>query len=198
MNFDQTRLANPQVVLGSGVPAAPGTTLITNTSQAANGRLGIVLDNPNGFGAVLTSRELVRVTFQVISGTPAGSTLVSFGNIPVARGVSDITGADLATGFEGNNIVLGGLECTTAAGVTVSGRVMTASGAGLRNATVVFIDAEGNRRSVITSSLGYYQIDDVEAGGIYVVSVAARRFRYASRLVQVTDNLTDLDFVGLE
>ncbi|HQZ94940.1 MAG TPA: carboxypeptidase regulatory-like domain-containing protein [Pyrinomonadaceae bacterium] len=87
---------------------------------------------------------------------------------------------------------------STAAGVEVSGRVLTPDGRGLRNATVTIIDSMGNRRTATTGSFGYYQFADVEAGGTYTVGVSARRYRFTSRILQVQDTLTDVDFVGQE
>lgn len=87
---------------------------------------------------------------------------------------------------------------TTAAGVEVTGRVLTPDGRGLRNAEVSITDSQGVKRTVITSSFGYYRFTEVEAGEIYVIGVSSKRYRFASRAVQVADALTDVDFVGLE
>ncbi|MEQ1606339.1 MAG: proprotein convertase P-domain-containing protein [Pyrinomonadaceae bacterium] len=87
---------------------------------------------------------------------------------------------------------------STAAGVEVSGRVLTPDGRGLRNATVTITDQAGNRRTATTGSFGYYNFIDVEAGGTYAVGVSARRYRFTPRIVQVQDTLTDVDFVGQE
>ena len=92
-----------------------------------------------------------------------------------------------------------GISCTaTAAGVTVSGRVLTPDGRGLRNARVVITDSQGNARTVTTSSFGFYRFDDVTVGESYVIGVVSKLYRFQSRLVSVTDTLTDVDFVGLE
>jgi hypothetical protein len=84
----------------------------------------------------------------------------------------------------------------TAANVTVSGRVLTASGSGIRNAVVTLIDTRGVVRSVSTSSFGYYHFEDVRAGGSYVIGVASKRFRFSPQAVNLTDNLTDLNLVA--
>jgi hypothetical protein len=60
------------------------------------------------------------------------------------------------------------------------------------------VDSRGNARAVITSSLGYYQFDEVETGESYVIGVSSKRFRFSSKLVQVVDSLTDVNFVGIE
>lgn len=84
----------------------------------------------------------------------------------------------------------------TAAGVTVSGRVLTQSGQGLRNAVVTISDPAGNPRSTLTSSFGYYSFTDVEVGQSYTVSVSSKRFAFAPRLVNLTDAVDGLDFTA--
>jgi hypothetical protein len=93
-----------------------------------------------------------------------------------------------------------GLELLTSAeaGAEVSGRVLTPSGLGLRNAIVSITDSNGNRRTATTSSFGFYQFEDVELGGTYVIGVSSKRYRFTARLLQVFEALADVDFVGLE
>ncbi len=93
-----------------------------------------------------------------------------------------------------------GLELipSTSAGVEVSGRVLTPGLLGLRNAQVSLTDSEGQRRSVSTSSLGYFTFEDVAAGGTYVIGVSSRRYRFESKLLQVADNIQGLEMIGLE
>ncbi len=87
---------------------------------------------------------------------------------------------------------------TTVNLVPVSGRVLTADGRGLRNATVSITDPNGVRRIITTSSFGFYQFDDVLIGRTYTIAVASRLYRFALRSITVNDNLTLPDFVGLE
>ena len=86
----------------------------------------------------------------------------------------------------------------TAADGIVSGRVLTPEGAGLRGARVTMIDSRGVARVVTTSSLGYYQFDEVETGETYIIGVASRRYRFASKPITISDSLTEVDFVGIE
>ena len=119
---------------------------------------------------------------------------VTFSSSPTGQFVANIQGAALTTTYEPGNVII----APTAAGVTVSGRVTTTNGQGLRNASVTITDAEGNRRTATTGSFGIYTFADIEAGQTYVLSVQARRYRFASRVVNVADTLTDVNFVGLE
>nr|HQU81927.1 choice-of-anchor Q domain-containing protein [Pyrinomonadaceae bacterium] len=52
----------------------------------------------------------------------------------------------------------------TAANVSISGRVLTTEGAGLRNAIVYLTDGNGNTRKAQTGSFGNFMFDGIEAG----------------------------------
>jgi hypothetical protein len=82
--------------------------------------------------------------------------------------------------------------------VSVSGRVTSPDGAGVRNAVVTMTDSFGTTWRVNTSSLGYFVFAEIPAGDTYVVNVTSRRYRFTPRLVPVIDPITDLDFVGQE
>jgi hypothetical protein len=143
-------------------------------------------------------------------GSAVGGTLAQtfFGNYGQLDGngtwslfIRDDNGAPIAPEVTNGRIQGGwGLELlpATAAGVEVSGRVMTPDGRGLRNATVTMVDSQGVTRTATTSQFGYYTFEDVEVGSSFVMSVQSRRYRFAPRLVQVFDTLTDVDFTGLE
>jgi hypothetical protein len=82
--------------------------------------------------------------------------------------------------------------------VSVSGRVTTPDGRGLRNATVSIIDPSGAKVTATTSSFGFYSFPNVAQGQQYVVQVSSRLYRFSQRVVQVADTLNNVDFVGLE
>jgi hypothetical protein len=90
------------------------------------------------------------------------------------------------------------LLSVTSADATVSGRVITQTGNGLRGAKVTMVDSLGRVKTATTSSLGYYQFDEIDTGETYIIGVASKRFRFSPRVVQVNDSLTDVDFVGIE
>ena len=85
----------------------------------------------------------------------------------------------------------------TAAGVSVSGRVTTPNGNGLRNAIITLTDSTGNVRTARTGTFGYYRFDDIEAGQTVVINVTSKRFHFTPRVISVTDELTGVDFTAL-
>ena len=90
----------------------------------------------------------------------------------------------------------GGGCVPTAAGVTVSGRVITPEGYGLRNAIVTITDSTGMIRTARTSSFGYYTLAGIEVGGTYVMSVGSKRYTFTPRTLTVNDAMTDVDFIA--
>jgi|SRR5688572_22016727 len=86
----------------------------------------------------------------------------------------------------------------TAAGVSISGRVLAPSGAGLTNATVHLTGQSGETLVARTSSFGYYQFDDVEVGQTVIISVSSKRYIYAPRTLSLQDSVTDVDFLPVE
>ncbi len=80
----------------------------------------------------------------------------------------------------------------------ISGRITAPSGPGLRNASVRLTDSQGTSRFATTSSFGFYQFDNVPTGASYTVSVNSRLYRFQTRNLSVSSDLTTVDFVGLE
>ena len=139
-----------------------------------------------------------------IGGTSAQTLIGNFGQLD-GNGtwslyIRDDNGGNAPQSVNGGVNGGWGLELlsTTAAGVEVSGRVTTPDGRGLRNAVVSMVDSQGVVRTATTSSFGYYSFDGVEAGSSVVMNVQSRRYRFAPRIVQVIDTLTDVDFTGQE
>lgn len=84
----------------------------------------------------------------------------------------------------------------TAANVSVSGRVRSASGGSVSNAVVTLSDQSGGTHLARTNAFGYFRIDDVEAGRAYTATVTARRYTFAPQFFQLNDELTSLNFVA--
>ncbi|MEQ1604281.1 MAG: carboxypeptidase regulatory-like domain-containing protein [Pyrinomonadaceae bacterium] len=82
--------------------------------------------------------------------------------------------------------------------VSISGRVTTPGGQGLRNAVVSMTDSQGVRRMATTSSFGLYSFSDIPPGQSYTISVSSRRYRFAPRTLVIDNDLTGIDFTGLE
>jgi hypothetical protein len=86
----------------------------------------------------------------------------------------------------------------TSAEVPVSGRATKSDGRGISGAIVSMTDAAGVVKLARTSAFGYYQFDNVESGGTYVIAIGQKRYFFADspRVITVTDSLSGVDFVA--
>ena len=80
---------------------------------------------------------------------------------------------------------------------TIGGRVLTPTGLGIRNATVSLVNSQGVSRTATTSSFGVFSFADV-ADDYYTIRISSKRYRFAARSVQIFNDFTLTDFVGLE
>ncbi len=104
-------------------------------------------------------------------------------------------------GFVGGVPDIGADEPTapTAANASVSGRVTTADGRGIRNAILTISGGSlTTPRFVRTGSFGYYSFEDLPAGETYVVTISSKRYIFSnpSRVITLNDSITDADFTA--
>jgi uncharacterized delta-60 repeat protein len=117
-----------------------------------------------------------------------GFATISTRDFALARYNSD---GSLDASFDGDG------KLTTSFGISISGRVLTPNGLGLRNVIVTLTDQNGARRTATTSSFGNYTFENVASGGSYTATASSKRYRFAPRVVQVSGVLTNIDLVGL-
>jgi hypothetical protein len=199
VNFDPSLLSITAADITNGAgPFPPGCTFNVNTTGITTpGRIGLAVNCPTtGTPIPAGTSVMFNLKFTAKPALAAGTTTpLTAGNTPLNTEVGDVNGNTLpVTATNGSITIL----APTAAAVSVSGNVFVPGGAGLRNATVTITDAAGNSRSVVTSSFGSFQFDDVMSGDSYVVRVISKRYKFAPRVVQVTDSLTGVDFTGIE
>jgi hypothetical protein len=143
------------------------------------------------------------------SGTLNGSgqaTLATSLNTPGGRNITaQYVGANIGAGGGGfaadtSDILIQNVLAPTAAPVTISGRVITQSGRGIRNVMVTMTDSQGNQRTVQTTAFGYYHFDDVRAGETVTLTAKARRFKFnQSSIVRTTnESINNADFISVD
>jgi hypothetical protein len=140
---------------------------------------------PNASGASATvgvqaaSAGAVYTQYSAFSGSLAPGQMIN----------ADIAAATCSSG--------GGPCIATSAPVSVSGRVVTPDGRGISGTRVTIAGENGTRMLSVTNGFGYFRFDGVPAGKSYVVSAAGRGYRFESQIVNITDSIADLTFVGL-
>jgi len=85
----------------------------------------------------------------------------------------------------------------TAAPVSVSGRVLTMDGGGLRNARVTLTDAQGVSRTVLSGKFGAFRFADVAAGETYIINVGSRRYVFQPQILFAVGDLDNLVFTAV-
>jgi len=80
----------------------------------------------------------------------------------------------------------------TAAAVHVGGKVVTADGRGIRNVRVTLKLSNGEARTIISSTFGYFRFDSIPAGETCIFSVSAKQFTF-SQPAQVRSIVEDTD-----
>ena len=191
--------ANPDITLGSGAPA--GTFLNVNAADAPNGNVGIG-QNFNGANTnppttlAAGTKRVAKLKFHILLAAAAGASPVTFTNNPLNRGLFDENGFTIPLPpFTDGNVTVGP---SAPIPVSISGKVTTPAGTGLRSSTVFLQDSTGLRRTTTTSTFGFYQFDNVQTGQTYTIGVTSRSYRFSNRTVSLTGELTNFDFVGLE
>lgn len=86
----------------------------------------------------------------------------------------------------------------TAASVTVSGRVTTSSGRGIRNVLITMVDSSGASRTVASGTFGYFRFSEVPAGETYIFTATGKRFIFAqpTQVFSINEDFDDIVFVG--
>lgn len=93
-----------------------------------------------------------------------------------------------------------GCIATTAAAVSISGRVLKNNGSGVSNAQIVIVDAAGQSRYAVTNQFGFYRFEDIAAGQTLIVTVSHKieRFGISTLVLNVSEELTDVNFSALD
>jgi hypothetical protein len=195
-------------------PGGPVTLNITDTAGQvvpANGPLTTDDFEPTSYGAVpgfappappppynLPGGVVGGTGTQTLSGNYGGTNSNGVWSLYVRNQAPP---PDSPAGLSGSVAGGWGLEfvSSTAANASISGRVLTADGRGIRNARIVI---SGNSLehpiSVTTGSFGWYTFDGLRTGETYVLTVNSRRFTFSipSRVISLVDNVADADFIA--
>ena len=103
LGFNSTILSNPRVTLGAD---ATGATLTTNTSQVAQGAIGMSLTMPGNQTLAEGSRRIFNVEFDYSAANTGAKLDFECRDAPVARNVTDASGAALPTDVVATPVLL--------------------------------------------------------------------------------------------
>ncbi len=91
------------------------------------------------------------------------------------------------------------LVVPVAAGSTVKGRVVSASGRGIGRVQVAATLSTGETISKLTNSFGYFSFDDIQSGETVIFSVSSKRHQFGNptQVITVNENIDGLTFTAL-
>jgi len=101
-------------------------------------------------------------------------------------------------GDNNHNYDFGLTLAPSAAPVSVTGRITTANGNGIRNVRVTLTEESGAMHYALTGTFGYFTFENIESGQGVVLSVSAKRYTFSqpTRFISLDDNITDADWVA--
>jgi hypothetical protein len=87
---------------------------------------------------------------------------------------------------------------TTAASVSISGRIVTSDGRGIRNTQITLVMPDGQTKTILSSPFGYYRFTDIPSGQTYVVSVFSKNhsFSQPTQVFSLVDDLYQANFTA--
>lgn len=98
-----------------------------------------------------------------------------------------------------NVMLFTSLAGTTAGDASVSGRVVTGDGRGLRNIRLVLNNSDGTEsQTAISNAFGYYTFENLRAGDFYVINIQHKRWAFDNvpYAFSLTDDFTASAFVA--
>jgi antitoxin (DNA-binding transcriptional repressor) of toxin-antitoxin stability system len=176
-------------------PAAQGGFCILVQGTALNGLLGGAFNQGQTYTITETGTAGVVVTAITSPSSEVGVNLV--GRQATFTGANGIVAGFNTVIFTNTDAVFANLG-RTAASVSVSGRIITPQGRGVTNVVVTMTDSEGNTRSTVSTTSGYYRFDEVEAGSTYVITATGKRYTFSqpAQVVNISDATEEINFIA--
>jgi len=157
---------------------------LTFTGPIADAGTGVALD-----GNAPANRAVIPVA--TINATFPAST-----NVYVRFVDTNIASTDHGLGIDDFSFAT---VVTTAASVSISGRVSTFEGNAISRARVSMVDSNGALRSTTTNQFGFYSFTDVAGGSTYVLSVRSKLYEFAqpTQVISASEDVSGVNFVAL-
>jgi Carboxypeptidase regulatory-like domain len=202
-----TQPLNQQVTVAiiRDTPAPVGrnsrTNLLTVVFLPSSNTPGITGSNNSATLSVTTPDQNVIFTsdFLLFHQTTARNLALSFSSVTPALGLGagsflqSFTAAGSGT-FASNPLPT--LPGPTASDVSISGRVSTSNGRGIRGAEVVLLTSDGAVHKTRTKTFGEFDFDGIPSGQTVVISVNSKNHTFASQVISLQDDALGLVFVA--
>lgn len=207
INNTQCAASGPIFVFDeAGNPFGSGALITGSITYSFNGGAAQPITNTNSgvIAADVTPNDIF--VYGSLAGVSSGSTVVlSAGTVTTTANVGAAPPANgsFATFLTNGN----GVRCSangvaaaspTAATVSIRGRVMTATGRGIKNVRLTLTDSNGQVRTASTSSFGYYRFLDVQAGETYILSAVGKHYTFSQpiRVLNINEDTDTVNFIA--
>lgn len=189
-------------LIGNNSGGGASVTFPTGNANANGDKVGTtgsvinpLLDALANNGGTTPTRALLPRSPALDSGinalaTAAGLTSDQRGSPRIRDGNGDTVATVDSGAFE--------QQVSTAAMVSIGGRVMTETGRGITGVVVTMIDSGGNVRTTVSAAGGRYRFETVEASSTYIITATGKRFtfRQAAQVVNVDDETDEINFIA--
>jgi formylmethanofuran dehydrogenase subunit C len=158
---------------------------------------------------------LLTTTFSLTVWGQTGGTYDLSHNVIASGGGSNSTGGSITidgtigqgiagtVSTNGTLIIRGGFWAfqsfaPTAALVSISGKVKTQKGRGIRNVRVTLTGTNGVIRSIQTSTFGYFHFDEIEVGQTYILEVSGKHYIFINptRVLSIDEEIKGIEFIA--
>lgn len=177
-----------------GSPTVTGS--LAEFQSAGTAVTGLDFTTPITGGAAGALNGNLAANRTVVSFVITGLNIPNGTEVMLRWADPDHTGADHGISIDDFSVTP---RSTTSASATVSGRILSADGRAISNATVT-ISGGGMQTpmTISTGHFGYYTFEGLATGHSYVVTVGAKRHTFANpaRVVNVQDDVTDANFIA--
>lgn len=197
---------------GGPASALPRGAVYTSTGTAPDVAYRITFAAPGSMGVVVAptgSADLSLIVYTNVcssnladaivvddTGTNGSAEGIVISSLPAGTYHIVVDGYSGSSGTYNLSVSNG----TSAAGVTVGGKVISKSGRGLKNVRVTATDLSGQVRTATTNTFGFYRFEDLPSGSTYTFTVSSKKhsFDNPTQTVSVTDHVADLNFTATE
>ncbi len=132
-------------------------------------------------------------TYQVLRREGMTTAVYTPGSVNPATNTATANGVTNFSSWGAGNLV------ALAANASISGRILTSAGQGIRNVKVTIVGGNlPEPRVISTGSFGYYQFDDLEVGQTYIITVNSQRYVFSnpSSVVTLQEDIAEHNFTA--
>lgn len=200
--------AGDPLTANGGLPGVFNPTSSCTNARGASDDLGTTSGTPNNPGGA-TCNQVVTANCVAPCTSPTNAGGLSGFRRQLGNGRFTLVVAGFSNATTGSynlyvNAPAAGCAVTlapTAAAVTLSGRVLTSSRRGIKNAVVTLSGGDLSESiSQRTNPFGYYNFNNISAGGTYVLTVSSKNYTFAdtSKVISLNENISDANFISIQ